>query len=295
MVRESKTTCDAAEQEGFHGEPEALLGYRLWRVRSGQLQSLVNDTVWPQTHALEARCEMAAVRAALRLVFVVLVVGWIALLPLSARSWMVGDVSAYDYVVVRLGVDDGWATLIAAMLTVAAWLVIPFTPVLAAPMEAVIKRWVAMARRRCSGVVTPGSNTPGIFAMRRLEDVGGLMLPLSVGGEMQVVVGGSVWLWGDTIEHEEGVKGELAYPEIILEVACVRCGGGIPIGEYNERSGPPIHLSCPMSNSWLSRQGTWVLDVIFVRRVQRRWYPVGLVELQETAPQWFRAEAQEEM
>ena len=127
------------------------MGYRLWRIRDGQLLSLVNDTVWPPTHALEARCEMDGVRAALRLALVVLVVGWIAL------------------------------------------------------------RW------------------------------------------------------------------------------------GIPISEYDERSGPPIHLGCPMFNSWLGRQGKRVLEVILVRRIQRRWHPVGLAELQEAAPQWFRAAAQEEM
>ena len=87
-MRESKTTCDAAEREGFHDEREAYMGYRLWRIRDGQLLSPANDTVWPPTHALEARCEMDGVRAALRLALVVLVVGWIALLLLSIeRGW----------------------------------------------------------------------------------------------------------------------------------------------------------------------------------------------------------------
>ena len=95
-MRESKTTCDAAEREGFHDEREAYMGYRLWRIRDGQLLSPANDTVWPPTHALEARCEMDGVRAALRLALVVLVVGWIALLLLSIRTWMVGDVSAIE-------------------------------------------------------------------------------------------------------------------------------------------------------------------------------------------------------
>ena len=57
-----------------------------------------------------------------------------------ARPGEHGHRDAFDYVVIRLGVDAVWTTLVAATLTVVAFLVITSKPVLAAPMEAVTKR-----------------------------------------------------------------------------------------------------------------------------------------------------------
>ena len=88
------------------------------------------------------------------------------------------------------------------------------TPLLAPSIAALTKSWIAVVFRRNRGAVTPGANTPGIFAMRRLEDVDGNLLPAAVAmsDKVQIIVRGSVLSWGDTIEHEDGVKGELAYP-----------------------------------------------------------------------------------
>ena len=126
MVGESKTTSDAAEQEGLHGEPEAFLGYRLWRVRDGHLLSLTNDTVWPRGHALVARSDIGAGQAVIRLAVFVLAVGWLVLLPVSAWSWRVGG--RYDHVVARLGLAEAWVTMLAATLTVVAWIIMLLPP-----------------------------------------------------------------------------------------------------------------------------------------------------------------------
>ena len=40
-------------------ELEGVLGYRLWRLRDGELYSQTNDTVWPRGHALQARAGMS--------------------------------------------------------------------------------------------------------------------------------------------------------------------------------------------------------------------------------------------
>ena len=86
--------------------------------------------------------------------------------------------------------------------------------------------------------------------MRRLEDVqaGLLAVVLLRSREAQIIVRGAVWLWGDTIEHEWGVKGEFGYPETIRDVLCARCDAWMPVSEYDEGAGPPICLSCPISD-----------------------------------------------
>ena len=68
-------------------------------------------------------------------------------------------------------------------------------------------------------VVVAGSNTPGIYAMRWQSDVQDWDDQSAPG---QALVRGTVWLWGDTIEHEYGVKGEFAYPGAITDVPLFR-------------------------------------------------------------------------
>lgn len=118
-------------------------------------------------------------------------------------------------------------------------------------------------------VVVPGSNTPGIYAMRWVEDVQSGEMTVERGG---VVVRGTVWIWGETIEHELGVKGEFGYPGTISEVFCERCYGWMPIAAYTTELSPPAHQSC---------------HVIGLSTRQGRWKPAGLAELRSRAPQWF--------
>ena len=273
-------------------EAEAYLGFRIWRVREGQLLSLTNDTVWPREYALAARFGIDVGPLVMRFAAVVLAVGWLVLLPISSEFWMVGGQSAYDHFVDQVPLGDAWRKLLAAMLTVVALIVaLLFIPLLLPPLATLVKTWAAVVRWRRRNVVTPGSNTPGIFAMRRLEDVQADLVPpvLLMSGEAYIIVRGSVWVWGDTIEHQWGVKGEIGYPEALMDVLCVRCDAWIPLDEYDERTGPPIHPSCPIPVRWAGELRVWIADALFVRLLQRRWQPVGLVELREAAPQWFEA------
>lgn len=87
----------------------------------------------------------------------------------------------------------------------------------------------------------------------------------------QIVVRGTVWIWGDTIEHEYGIKGEYGYPDRITGVHCVACPGWLPVEIYTDESTPPIHTTC-------RTRGFMVLE---------EWRPAGLANLRMGAPQWF--------
>ena len=192
----------------------------------------------------------------------------------------------------------GFLTILAAarlsgqvdglFLVIVAW-VCAFFPLwnMLPPLVRFMKTWIAKARGRSRGAaVMPGSHTPGIYAMRRIEDVQADWWTMAK-TPAEIVVRGSVWLWGETIEHEWAVKGGFGYPGTIEDVLCARCFGWMSATKYDYRIGPPIHVNCPVSDSWLIRSSMWVVDGVIVRPLRRHWQLSGLSELRATASQWF--------
>ena len=118
--------------------------------------------------------------------------------------------------------------------------------------------------------VAPGMYTPGIYTMGSPDAVEwppALKPLLGVGAFLR----GEVDIWGDTIIHERGAKGEYAYVSRLTDVACMGCDEWIPIREWSDEE-PPAHDHCP--------------DLDPGART-RPWEPAGLATLREAAPEWF--------
>ena len=264
---------DAASQTSDCScEIEAYQGFRLWRLINGQLHSQTRDTAWPAAHAVQAEAHLDWRHwgsSELGIQAVVFAVVWLivtpvvsALLEVStagtvAAQWL-EDLPVNTRIVVAFGglcVASSVCYLVSGRSTRAISLIQTFKGAL------------------LGQAVVPGLNTPGIFAMRRLADVRTEAIRTSPG---QIVVRGSVWIWGDTIEHEYGVKGEYAYPGTIVDVQCSRCPDWIPIAEYADESEPPIHSECLF---WRT-PGPWEARA-------EKWRPAGLLDLQVKVPQWF--------
>ena len=245
---------------------DAFRGFRLWRVVDGNLLSQTNDTVWPRDHALEATVHTG--RAYWGLVGNGVYLIPIALFTSSALMAILVIAALED--IAETGNAPQWLANIANHSTFSG---------AAAGLLAACLCWAfsfgypllrSYLAKRTGNVVIPGESTPGIFAMKRLVDVEDDYI---FADATQMAVRGSVWLWGGTIEHERGVKGEFAYPDTILDVSCVGCFGWVPIEQYVDESRPPKHPDCGIRSSMS-------LD---------KWGPAGLAELQATAPQWFES------
>ena len=254
-------------------ELEGVLGYRLWRLRDGELYSQTNDTVWPRGHALQARAGMSLKDWASQL-------GWPdAFILVAMWAIMAVMTSMMLWLVASTGQDAQW--LETPMAKVVALLVsLGLTATTAgAFLPGVGSMYRLLLWRVTAGlfghVVAPGSNTPGIYAMRRLADVSGGMPATEPG---QIVVRGSVCIWGDSIDHEYGVKGEFAYPDTIVDVQCGRCPDWIPLDEYADESEPPMHSECLL---WRA-PARWEFG-------NETWGAAGLSKLRYSAPQWFGA------
>ena len=61
--------------------------------------------------------------------------------------------------------------------------------------------------------------------------------------ERGVTVRGQMYMWGDVILHEEGVKSEYAYPRSITDVGCIWCFDWIPIYQWDDTC-IPLHATC---------------------------------------------------
>ena len=268
----SPRRCPSRETDGDDSTPaartspdgvEAFRGYRLWRVVAGQLRSQRNDTVWPTGRALTARAhlETAYWREKINSLGVSVA---LSVFTATISTAVLGVL--YDWAVALLGgplpLSKGLAVLSVGVSLLAIFV---FVHLRRSPLFPVI------TTRLMGLIVVPGSNTPGIFAMRWRSDVQDWDNPSKPG---LVVVRGTVWLWGDTIEHEYGVKGEFAYPCVITDVRCVGCHGWVPIEGYSDESEPPLDARC--------RAGGFRVP---------RWKPAGLSQLRAGAPQWFEAGA----
>ena len=134
--------------------------------------------------------------------------------------------------------------------------------------------------------VAEGNYTPGIYAMDNKDDLD------HDGIEHQCVVLGAVSIWGETIEHELGTKGEFAYPDKISHILCAVCREWMSISKYrnlavlNYEIAPPMHRHCfqgdfPDRTGGMSRKAKKAID---------RWSPPGLEKLIQRAPNWFSTE-----
>ena len=241
---------------------EAVKGYRLWRLVDGQMRSQTNDTVWPVDHALSARAYLRPSYLGLSFPFIAVMLGYWAVAT-TATTALLKFASKSEFLapmLESLGLTSDHMPVVIGVLmfvnSVFGW----FS---AAP-------WIylsVMAKLR-GQVVVPGNSTPGIYAMWDLSDVRDDDAESKPG---QLIVRGSVWLWGDLIEHQRGVKGEFAYPDLIRGIHCVACPGWMPIGDYVDESTPPVHEDC--------------LAVGF--KAPEGWRPAGLANLREAAPRWF--------
>ena len=258
-TRDESTSAARASSDGV----EAYRGYRLWRLAAGQLQSHRNDTVWPTGHALTAKAHLgteywkhktSSLAGSLAVSVVGVTVGCAAVLPLyELTALLLEGPPLLPKGVVFLSV---WALLLVLHVAVC---------IRRSPLFPVIKA------RLMGQVVVPGSNTPGIYAMRWPSDVQDWDSPAKPG---HVLVRGTVWLWGDTIEHEYGMKGEFAYPGVITDVRCVGCQGWVPIEEYGDETEPPLDARC--------RADGFTVE---------KWKPAGLWRLRAEAPHWFEPAA----
>ena len=240
----------------------AYRGYRLWRVVAGQLRSHRNDTAWPTGRALAARMHLgteywrhrtSALAVSLAVSVVAVTVGCVVMLPL------------YEFSAVLL---EGPPPLPKGVVFLSVWALL-----LVLHVAVQIRRsplFPIIMARLVGRVVVPGSNTPGIYAMRWPSDV----QDYGPSRPRQVLVRGSVWLWGDTIEHEYGVKGEFAYPAVITDVRCVGCQGWVPIEEYGDETEPPLDARCKADGFAVEQ-----------------WKPAGLWRLRAEVPLWFESAA----
>ena len=238
---------------------EAFRGYRLWRLVAGQLRSHRNDTVWPRGRALAARARLGTAYWREKINSLGVSVA-LSMITATMGAAVLGIL--YDSAVALLGGPLPLSRGIAALSVGVSLFVIPVVVHLRrSPLSPVVKA------RLMGLVVVAGSNTPGIYAMRWQSDVQDWDDQSAPG---QALVRGTVWLWGDTIEHEYGVKGEFAYPGAITDVRCFGCHGWVPIEEYSDESEPPLDARC--------RAGGFSVP---------EWKPAGLSQLRASAPQWF--------
>ena len=238
----------------------AVKGYRLWRLVDGRLVSQTNGTVWPEDHALTARAYLdvgywgiswysaGALAVSLVLSFAVISVTLASLGAIASLGEGMVVVNAI------VGVLEPPATRNTALT--AGFMAFVFT--IGGWISAVGPRIVPTVRAALLGQrVVEGASTPGIFAMWNPGDVQDDDAESKPG---QIVVRGSAWLWGETIDHPYGVKGEYAYPDVLMDVHCVACPAWIPIGEYVDESAPPVHPQClaggfEVPDEWGDRQG----------------------------------------
>ena len=246
---------------GHPAELEATEGFRIWRVVSGQLRSHRNGTVWPTGHALIARAQLGTPywKQRIRSLVSMLVLSLVAV-----TVGCLGLVIMYDVAVAVAQMDFPQLLPRKTTIVTIGAVILVIHVVIHIQRSALFP---VLKARAVGMAVAPGSNTPGIFAMRLLADVQDWD---SLSKPGQVLVRGTVWLWGDTIEHEYGVKGEYAYPGVIMDVHCAGCHGWVPIEEYGDESEPPLDARCK--------------DVGF--QVEG-WEAAGLSRLRTAAPQWF--------
>lgn len=238
-----------------------FVGWRAWRVRKGRLLSLTTNMEWRQGVAVEARLRLPPWRPVLATVALPLLCVWM-------YHWVF--VSGPLWMKVAIGL-----TVPAALLLCLGCVVVLCVAVYYYCRGLL---WVSCGHR-----VVPGNNTPGIFAYATMEQVSEAIGQQWFSGHYvrkpdSIMIRGTVELWGDTIEHDYGAKGQYAYPSRFDAVCCSRCLEWMPLSDYVDESLPPLHDGCVGRTAWA--------------REHKQWKPAGLNALRLRVPEWFGKEIQ---
>ena len=232
----------------------AYTGWRIWRISKGKLCSLNTADEWHPGTAMVAK--VAAAHAILQI-------------TLSLNIF----VATVGTLVLLSGLMESGIGFPALIFTLAMLLIL-------ALMD--LPRLLCMLRAYLYGErVQPGTNTPGIYAFKEYTQASTFITSPMIIQRGYIRVMGTVDLWGDTIEHTNGVKGEFAYPNQLTNVACDKCGRWLPLEEYLDDSMPPL---CPPgldTSFYHHRMVTVLLSSV-------RWKTAGINALRETAPEWFK-------
>ena len=225
---------------------EPATAWRTWALRGGHLHSPQQGTRWEHGTALRARADQVWAE--------------ILLFALSTVQFF-ETVALGPFIFVREleSIRHESRALVVATLAVMALLAFTGTAV-------ALCCWQDLRRARAwrNAPVQPGTDTPGIYGLNdpaMLEEIPvSFGLPLThpcwrlfewgparlfrwlLGWELALVPGvmvrGQVYMWGNTILHEEGVKAGYAYPRSITDVGCVRCFDWLSIDEWDGHGAP---------------------------------------------------------
>ena len=247
-------------------EPESSLtfiGWRAWRIKGDKLYSITRDVSWSTTEALVVEKETDNSNIAgllMSTVQIVIVTGmyFAVVNPLLDTVSEVLLASGPD------GVHSPVQNIIKLMVSFHKF----FFPVAIIGMfgPPIFRHIITILNRNRTSPVHPGSHTPGIYAFNEAHQVNSIAR--SEQDSKSIIVRGTVELWGDTIEHERGVKGEFAFPLKLHDVLCASCSEWMPLSEYKDESKPPLHNGCDSS------YGTG-------------WRVPGVARLRAEIPKWF--------
>ena len=202
-------------------ERNTFTGWRVWRIINGRLYSLTNNTEWTPDKAIEAKIEVSFLVVVSTLVSLVFLPLYMVMMVL--RHWEWGDI--VDMVLVIFILIVWVSTLKSSLLFV----------------------WGLLTRTR----VQKGSDTPGIYCLNTRDGV--TKIAKGYRGDDHILVRGSVDIWGHTIDHKDGAKGEFAFPKEITDVMCSSCASWIPVDEYVHGSNylRLFHPNCKIYNGGL--------------------------------------------
>ena len=238
------------------------MGWRVWRIRRGELASLVVDEVWTPERVKVARGDLLGEFVPYRLLLSA-IAGILSLLLFPVFG------SAFAL--------PGGLAIFVFPLACAAGLLGSYV------RRPGLKNTITELARRASGVpaVVPGGGTMGLYAFDTPELLHEefLATPREYTSD-GVHVRGTVYMWGETIEHERGIKAQYAYPRLLEAVRCFKCGAWLSLAEYTDERLPPYHANCnPLNPPFLVSDRSVAM--------QTNWTPAGVNDLRRRAPNWF--------
>ena len=253
---------------------EPAVAWRSWIVKQGRLFSpVVTTQEWPAHEAIDAKNQRGFHR---QLAF--------NLFKVALPSCFMALLSYVLLLVVELNVRDA--------PTMTQWIFLPLRLILAmgfgvtsgVGISLIVIVGLKLFRLRLSSeTVASGMYTRGIYGMWRSEAV----TPISGPGDGRIVVRGLAYFWGETIEHEQGVKAEFSYPKVLTDVACGRCGEWMPLDEYDDVGIPRHAADCEDAHDTLATRVSTFLQHCDNWRASDKWRSPQLEKLRATAPQWF--------
>ena len=230
---------------------QAITGWRVWRIVDGRLLSMNFDTHWPTNQALRADA-----------LFQTTTLNKVSEILMAAVAVSVS--AALLAILFSTLLDLLHPDLDALVRRIIILSVMGVNSIIIGATAAALLHWKSNQK---ISPVAPRSMTPGIYA---IHDPGELETPLIL-TRTGLLVMGRVYLWGDTIEHEYGVKGEFAYPLSIEQVACATCTQWMPLEQYADHDLMPRHDDCLPAQELNTEP----------------WRNHRLDDLMEQAPWWF--------